>query len=254
MKNIIDLQFPETYPQNVLYAIEKYIDCFPYEIKEDINKYKIIHDVDIGCAVEKYLRPYKAETLYRELNEKFLNYYFVVYHATRLMDDSIKKDGFYMDKKEYLNYLKDIYVSEGFGDEELITVIDIISDEYTRKYENSSYRLNFFGNKLDFIGNNKNGYDQFCENIGGELARWALQESNSNFYEPLKKGKPCVIKFKIKFSDIANYKKDEIIYEFIKFICAKKFFGRDYKISFEANTEKKISGKNILEIIKIEEQ
>lgn len=251
--NIIDLEFLDTYPKKALQIIEKYIDLFSDKIKEDISKCEVIYDIDIDCAVENYLCPYKAEDLYRKLKGIFLNYYFVVYHATRLMDNSIKKDGFYINKKEYLKYLEDIYLSEGFSKDEVITVIDIINDEYIRKYEYSNYRLNFFGNRLDFIGNNKNGYDQFCENLGGELARWGIQESHSKYYEPLKKGKPCLIKFKIKFSDIANYKQDDIIYEFVKFMCAKKFFRRDYKISFEANTEKKITGDNILEIIKIDE-
>lgn len=57
------------------------------------------------------------------------------------------------------------------------------------------------------------GYEQFCENIGGELARDALKNEYPQLYEYLRaNGKAFLVKFKIPFSNIKDYNQDSIIY------------------------------------------
>ena len=94
------------------------------------------------------------------------------------------------------------------------------------------------------------GYEQFCENIGGELARDALKNEYPQLYEYLRaNGKAFLVKFKIPFSNIKDYNQDSIIYQFVSYYAGKYFWNYDYEIQFDGNADKGIPATNIIELI-----
>ena len=94
------------------------------------------------------------------------------------------------------------------------------------------------------------GYEQFCENIGGELARDALKIDYPQIYRYLREnGDAILVKFKIPFIDIKSYDKDSSVYRFVAYFAGKYFWNYNYEIHFDGNTDKDIEPNNILEII-----
>ena len=94
------------------------------------------------------------------------------------------------------------------------------------------------------------GYEQFCENMGGELAKDALKKDFPRIYGYLREnGEAILVKFKIPFIDIENYDKDSIVYHFVAYFAGKYFWNYNYEIHFDGNTNKDIAPNNILEII-----
>lgn len=82
------------------------------------------------------------------------------------------------------------------------------------------------------------GCEQFCESIGGEIARWALKDCHPELYAPLKnKGEAFVMKFKMPFFDVVDFEKETILYQFVSHYAAKYFFDFNYDIQFTSITE-----------------
>ena len=72
-------------------------------------------------------------------------------------------------------------------DEEIQKAVDIVKSEYNRKYAGYDRKAQvcFFTN-MSMLEGEYAAYDQFCESIGGELARWALKDKYTDLYKPLK--------------------------------------------------------------------
>ena len=94
------------------------------------------------------------------------------------------------------------------------------------------------------------GYEQFCENIGGELARDALKGEYPDLYKYFREnGKAFVVKFKIPFSNIKSYDQDSIIFQFVAYFAGKYFWNYKCEIHFDGNTDKAIPAGDIVELI-----
>ncbi len=125
--------------------------------------------------------------------------------------------------------------------------------EYDRKgySKNVKPRIYFFSGISLFHKKDSAMYDQFCENIGGELARWCLEKKMNNVYEILKNnGEPVVVAFEFSFKYIDEYKKESIAYQFIAHYTAKYFWNKEYEVRFDGSTEKDIQPNQILKLIK----
>ena len=71
------------------------------------------------------------------------------------------------------------------------------------------------------------GGNIYCENIGGEMAKIALQNDCKELYSLLKNsGKSFVVKFKIPYLRISDYRKDDVVFSFISYYA----IGGDRKI------------------------
>lgn len=108
-----------------------------------------------------------------------------------------------------------------------------------------------FFSSLDLVdGGNFAGYDQYCQNIGGELARWALADTLPEACQILKRnGSQLIVKFSLPFRDIATYQQDTILYQFVCYYAAKYFWGWDYAVQYDGITYKDVAPNHILELI-----
>ena len=87
--------------------------------------------------------------------------------------------------------------------------------------------------------------DVFCCNIGGEIARWALQEKMPNAFEELKKiGTPVIVECALPFNDIGLTGIEEIVY----FYAEKKLWNRNYSIKFDGKIKRNIKPSEIVKI------
>ena len=68
MRVLIDVSRPETIPYTIKGAIIGYVKSLPNRAIEEIESYdrNIQYKNDVICAVERYLNPTKAESLYQE--------------------------------------------------------------------------------------------------------------------------------------------------------------------------------------------
>lgn len=133
----------------------------------------------------------------------------VCFHSTKILDkDIILSDGLKTNKWNiYSRNITNTFRSLGVAENDIDEAIVAIKHKHDWKY--TSYgrdpQLCFYSN-IGLLRNDKYaGYEQFCENIGGELARKALKNDYPQIYRYLKEnGDAVLVKFKIPFVDIKN--------------------------------------------------
>ncbi len=102
-------------------------------------------------------------------------------------------------RKNIINTLRQI----GAKEKEITEVVEVIKRKYDWKYPLSDRepRLCFYSDISLLSEDMSAGYEQFCENIRGELARNALKEKYPDLYRYLREnGKAFLVKAKIPFS------------------------------------------------------
>lgn len=249
---LIDSENPSTYPFEMQGAVYHYIAKRLSSIENQIKKAPLQYDIDVRCAIEDYLRPFKADELYQKLYEIMSDKEIVCYHATKVYDcDQILKSGLQTnDWERYSASIRETLFTLEISN--IDEVINRIHKEYERKYSITGRQpqLCFFSGMHLADGGDSAGYDQFCENIGGELARWALRDTMPEVFNTLKNnGVQVIIKFKLPFWDIVDYQKESILYQFISYHAAKYFWNWDYTVEFDGITSKDVAPDQILEII-----
>ena len=93
MRVLIDVSRPETIPCTIKDAIIGYVKSLPNRAIEEIESYdrNIQYKNDVICAVERYLNPTKAESLYQEIKKDLSDCDLDLFHATRVLcEDDIK--------------------------------------------------------------------------------------------------------------------------------------------------------------------
>lgn len=249
---LIEADNPSTYPciaQNVVY---QYISNNHSSVEEQIKGKTVQNDSDIRCAIENYLSPYKAETLYGDLLSIMAENEIVCYHATKVLDcQQIREHG--LKVNEWSGYSRMLCkVLNDLNVKDVDKAIERVHNEYERKYGHLGItpQLCFFSGLSLADGGDFAGYDQFCQNIGGELARWALKDTMPEAYQALKRnGSQMIVKFCLPFSDIAHYQQDSIVYQFVCYYAAKYFWGWDYAVQYDGTTYKDIVPNHIIELI-----
>lgn len=89
--------------------------------------------------------------------------------------------------------------------------------------------------------------------------RWSLETIDRDLYkkEPYKRlwimGKPSVIKFEVKLSDIHELYRNNLIAEIIKYNITKDLFRFDYEFEFTGMTVGEVPPQNILSIEEIKD-
>lgn len=251
-KMVIDVSRPSTYPAELENIIMNYFSKLSEEIKTKIKAEEIEYEVDVRCAIEDYVGPHKAEALYNKLIDIMKDYEIIVYHSTKALSNScFMKDGLQPNEWNwYEQTLSKTLKKLGAGEEDLNKAINLIKREYERKYINREPALCFFSD-LSLIDDSESaGYEQFCENIGGELARWALKEKEPGIYKVLKdNGEQMIVKFKLSFSDIVWHQQDSILFQFICYVAGKYFWDYTYQVNFDGITKVSVMPEKILEFI-----
>ncbi len=233
---LIDVSDVSTIPIEVKNKIYQSFSALSNDVVNRIKCQEANHNNDILCAIEDYYGPFRATGFYDELNTILEKYDLVCYHATKVSSKSILlKDGLKTnDWDVYCSNLKSAYMDMKLSDEEIKKAVDIVKSEYNRKYAGYDRKAQvcFFTN-MSMLEGEYAAYDQFCESIGGELARWALKDKYPELYNPLKEnGKSCIVKFKLPYAKIADYEKDSIAYQFVIYYAGvyfwndKEFFSR----------------------------
>lgn len=251
-KMVIDVSCPSTYPAELEEVVVDFFSKLPDGIKTKIKAEEIKYEVDVRIAIEDYAGPYKAEELYNKLIDIMKDCEIIVYHSTKVLNNScFMNNGLKTNEwKWYEHTLSKALKELGINEEDLNKAIKLIKYEYKRKYINREPTLCFFSD-LSLVDNSEiAGYEQFCENIGGELARWALKEREPSIYKMLKdNGEQMIVKFKLLFSDIVWYHQDSILFQFISYVAGKYFWGYAYQVNFDGTTNVSVMPEKILEFI-----
>lgn len=258
---LIDAAQPETFPIEIERAVMQYITTLPQDVIQEICNNIIEYDIDVCCAVEDYMAPFraKAEGLYADVLEIMEEYDLVCFHATKLLSskDVYTAGLITNDWKRYSSTMKKVFVEIGLSSDSINEAMGFIKHEYEYKYfdRDRNAQLCFYSS-LSLTPKGKTaGYDQFCENIGGELARRALRNNMPEVFHALKKnGEAVIIKFLLPFFDVAYYHKDTIAYQFICRSAAKHFWNYDYTVDFDGDTIFDVTAEKILEVIPYTEE
>lgn len=254
---LIDSENPSTYPLEMQDDVYQYIAKCLSSIEKQIKKIPLNYDSDVRCAIEDYLRPFKADELYQKLLRIMSDTELICYHASKVYDcNQILERGLHTnDWDRYSAFMRETLVA--LGSTNIDDTIKRIHKEYNRKYAfaDRQPQLYFFSGLQLADGGDSAGYDQFCENIGGELARWALKDTMPEVFQLLKNnGVQVIIKFKLPFADIVDYQKEIIIYQFISYYAAKYFWNWDYSVEFDGATNRDVAPEQILDIIEYEKE
>lgn len=252
---IIDISNAKTFPPEVEQIIINYIERLSQETISKIRERKVQYSNDVRCAIEDFLSPYKAELLYKELLGLMETHDMICYHSTKLLDKSnVLDNGLQPNEWNwYSQMLACTFRKLGLGQEDLNKAMDLVKHEYDRKYIEREPSLCFYSD-LSLVSEGEHaGYEQFCENIGGELARWALKKKEPNIYRLLKEnGEPVIVKFILPFSDVMWFRKESILYQFVSFVAGKYFWNYDYRMQFDGITRIMVAPDRIMEIISYE--
>lgn len=254
---IIDVSDISTFPAEIGQKIWEKFQGLPCSIVSKIKEYEIEYDRDVRCAIEKYVGPSIAYHFYRELCVLFEKHEMVCYHSTKILDKNIiLSNGLQTNEWDTYsnNIIKTLHTLEA-SEEEINQAVEAIKMKYDWKYPSHGREAQLcFYSDTDLLSEDMHaGYEQFCENIGGELARDALKNEYPCLYEYLRaNGKAFLVKFKIPFSHIKDYNQDSIIYQFVSHFAGKFFWNYDYEIHFDGNTDKGIPTIDILELIPYE--
>lgn len=249
---LIDTESPSTFPSAMQDIIYGYIVDNLSSVEAKIKAALPENNSDVRCAIEDYLRPTKAELLYRQLWEIMEENNLICYHATKVLErQQFIEDGLRVN--EWNRYSASIRNSlESLNAPDVDRAVECIHKEYERKYNliGVEPQIYFFSGLLMADEGNFAGYDQFCQNIGGELARWALKDAMPETYQLLKNsGRQLIVKFSLPFQDIAAYQQDAVLYQFVCHYAAKCFWNRKYTVRYDGSTHKDIAPNQILEII-----
>lgn len=248
---MIDVSIPNTIPTDIRVAVFQYIDTLPDYIKETIKNHTTACGSDFQCAIEKYMRPGKADNLYTTVIDSLERNRLLCFHATRILDENdVRKHGLHTNAPEqYLGYLKATLEKLNIAQTHTVQAVEFIKQEYHRKYNGYKSQLCFFTPLSSVCNEELAGYDQYCQNIGGELARWALKNRMPEVYQQLKSaGIPVIVEFSLPFSDIAHYQKGGIAYAFITYYARKYFGSKESPISFDGTTFKDIPLSQIIKL------
>lgn len=257
---LIDVTMPETLPRDATNIIEIALRDLPDVDFEAISEAKIQQDYEVTPILERYFSPNKAsaERMYYDLISVYSDYSLLCYHATRITHTvDFSKNG--LREFSLCDYEKALlqFLSENQLDGNATkTAMELIRHEVDRKYSRMMYphRTCFFTPFTDFYSSDcRPGYDQFVENIGGEIARFALRDRMPDVFSLLKSnGTPVVVKASVECRKISAWDIRRVIYQFIIAMLAKMIWNYDYTIRTDFSIIGDVEPQNILEVIPVD--
>ena len=250
---MIDLTDYTTIPSAVGLAVRSFVDRLP-NINALMQDEPPLYDSMVRCRLENYTRPYRVPGLYKTLGSILDREEIVCYHATKvLFPTRIKSVGLRTnDWERYSNDIKEALIEGGVDSAEIEEALQCLKHEKERKDFDCKNRLCFFANPISFADEDAPGYDQFCQNVGGELARWSLKEYMPAVYNILRdSGESVLVKFSIPFNWIADYEKESIIAHFIYHEAAAYIWKYLYDIEFDGTLFQDVPTHSIIAINRV---
>lgn len=248
---MIDVGNPNTIPEEIKNAISDYIGKLPADTISRIKGYTVNYRSDVRCAIEKYMMAHNAPELYDKvlacLNTSSLR----CFHATKIENEQcILNHGLKInDWEEYSVILNNALNHTGVSKSAVAEAMNCVKHEYERKYGDKPGELCFFVPMSAVYSEDYAGYDQFCQNVGGELARWPLKAKMPDVFNMLQSiGKQVIIEFELPFSDIVDYDKDIIAYQFVVYFAGLILWGKEYPIEFDSKTYYNVLPTQIIKI------
>lgn len=249
---VIDFSKANTYPVEIKELINASFGELSDENRRCIISKSVRYPADVGAAIEKYYSSFRQDELYKSCKKILMNYSVVAFHATRILTpQSIIEHGLKTNNPDnYQEFLGNALNAIGLSGKEKGKILSLVEHEYLRKTSSSNAStLCFFASLEQMDGGDIAGYDQFCQNVGGELARWALQSKYPQILQALKTiGLPVVVEFLLPFSDIPRYEMDTVVYKFIQYYAAKHFWQYHYPIEFDSHILFDIPPEQIIQI------
>lgn len=251
---LIDVSDVSTIPAEIKQKIQERFMSLHSNTVSKIKACVIQCDHDVICAIEDYVGPSIAYEFYDMLIDLFEQHEMVCYHSTKILDkdiifsEGLKTNEWDAYRKNIINMLQILGVEE----KEIREAVGIIKRKYDWKYplQDREPQLCFYSDISLLSEGMSAGYEQFCENIGGELARDALKGEYPDLYKYFREnGEAFLVKFKIPFSNIKSYNQDSIIFQFVAYYAGKYFWNYNYEIHFDGNTDQEIKAEDIVELI-----
>lgn len=250
---MIDLRDYNTIPVEVGLVVRGFLDQLSLK-SELIQEEPPLSDIAVRCRLEDYINPVKVPELYATIASILDQERILCYHATKVLSvKTIKNEGLRTNAwEQYSNNVKEALELAGVSTAEIEETLQLIKLEKKRKEPNDRDRLCYFSNLLDFKPDGS-GYYQFCQNIGGELARWALEDYMPDVYKVLRdRGECLLVKFSLPFNWIEKFEKDDIITLFIYHEVASYLWNYSYDIEFDGNLFRDVPASSIIGIVKVE--
>lgn len=251
---MIDLTDYKTIPSEVGFIVREFVDQLP-------NKGSLIQDeippsnIEVRCRLEDYFRPSSVPALYESLASILESEEIIVYHATKVLSpDKIKYEGLRINSWEhYSNYVNEAFIKGGISEVETEVALHHIKTEKKRRDHFGQDVLCYFANRISFSEEERTGYLHFCQNIGGELARNALEKTMPSLYKVLcDSGESVLVKFSIPFSWIADYEIEDKITHFIYHIAASYLWNYMFDIEFDGSLFQDVPASSIIDVISVE--
>ena len=250
---MIDLTDYTTIPAAVGSVVRSFVDFLPSK-NTLAQKEPPLYNSIVRCRLEEHIRPYRVPNLYETLGSILDKEEIICYHATKLLSpEKIKSEGLRMnDWERYSGNIREALEKGAVPAAEIEEALQRIKHEKTRKEHNGPDRLCYFANLINYAPEDGLGYDQFCQNIGGELARWPLQEYMPDVYTILRDiGKSVLVTFSIPFNWVADFEREDIIAHFIYHEAATYLWNYLYDIEFDGTLFQDVPGTSIIEIVEV---
>ncbi len=237
---IIDVTNPATFPTEIENLVYNYIDELPSDIISQL------HDIENGViyrSPKNYFDKIGAPSLYDSILPLFKDYSLRCYHATRVLDEkTILNNGLLLnDWNNYAVILREALELTAISEADIEKAITLAKQEQERKTQDIPPAICFYASPFM-----DNYLEMFCCNVGGEIARWALQDKMPEVFEKLKHiGTPVVVECALPLDDIGLISIEEIVYSYTE----KKLWNRNYSIEFDGRIKRNIKPSEVIRII-----
>ncbi len=252
---LIDVSDVSTIPVEIKNKIYQSFSALPEEV---VDRLKDIHSSDENVMltiIGKFYRYPQNMRLYSELTDVLEKYEIVCYHSTKMiLKDRVNEYGLSTNEwSKYSSNIIEVFKRLRVSKEKIDVALNYLQNAYKERYldVDCEPHLCFYSNlSMLETEDGDTGYNIYCENIGGEMAKVALQGRCKELYSLLKNsGESFVVKFKIPYSSISDYRRDDVVFSFISYYAGLYFQRKEYNIEFLGETQYDIPPEDILDII-----
>lgn len=202
---LIDVSDVSTIPVEVKDKIYEAFSLLPEDVIDSLKDSYASDENVMQSIIGKVYKNLENTQLYSQLTDILEKYEIVCFHSTKMISkDRVKEYGLSTNEwSKYKSNIIDVYKSLGISKEKIEMALKYLWNTYKDRYLDVGCKphLCFYSNlsMLETEGGGA-GYDIYCENIGGEMAKIALQNDCKELYSLLKNsGKSFVVKFKIPY-------------------------------------------------------
>lgn len=250
MAKLIDFDNPDTFPKE----LQMWDDEFEKNIRSKISLEKVTE----WWQIKEQLEPLHLERkkIVTEFLKNSMDREVVVCHCTRILNENAYlKQGIMaggrhdaLEEKRIRKLFSEVEIPEDM----IRKIFEHIYKSWNKDKESRTASVHFFIDKN--YGYNDIKISTFAINLGGEIVRGSMEAIDMGLYkrEPYKRlwilGKPCIIKFKCKLSDIHESTRGLLIAEIVKYFIVTKMYGYSYEFEFMGMTTGDVPPENIISI------